>query len=316
MMRRHATRSLLFLLAGYAVGASAAEPVAVLRQPQGRVLVSQNTAMGPARDGMSLYAGDRVVTVAGGRVEVVYAGGCAVTLRENTLLAVKAGQCKKGVVLGVHGIEGFQGKTVGQAPPSGSPAGADPGNAFKARLYQPVKTIIDNQGNKVLAATNMGLGADDVIDTQQKGRVWVYFNGCEVRVGPGEDIRVDELKERCKAGVWDNPDSGRTDPVVIAASQIKTAGLKYPQGNVQVIRGAAAAPAAPNMAVFGDSRIKTGADSEVIVVFGGCGVEVAEDRRVNLDELKAVCLAPYWVSGGVAAIAVAIGSRENILASP
>ena len=36
MMRRHATGSLLFLLAGYAVGASAAEPVAVLRQPQGR----------------------------------------------------------------------------------------------------------------------------------------------------------------------------------------------------------------------------------------------------------------------------------------
>lgn len=312
MMKRWVTRGLLFLLGGYAVGASAAEPVAVLKQPQGRVLVSQNSTMGPARDGMPLYAGDRVVAVTGGRVEVTYPGGCAVMLRENTLLAVKAGQCRNGVVVGAYGIEGFQRKAVGQAPPSGSAAGADPGNAFKARLYRPVETLVDSQGNKISAITNMGLGAGDVIDTQDKGRAWVYFNGCEVKVGPGEDVLIDDLKERCKAGVWDNPDSGRTDPVAITASQIKTAGLKYPKGTVQVIRGTTKTPAAPNMAVFSDNRIRTGPNSEVIVVFGGCGVEVEEDRRVDLDELKTVCLAPYWVTGGVAAVALATRSQDDL----
>jgi hypothetical protein len=315
MMKRYATTSLMVCLVGYAAAASAVEPVAVLRHPQGRVYVSQNTTMGPAREGMPLYAGNRVVAVAGSRAEVAYPEGCVATLRENTLLAVKAGQCKKGFVAGFHGIEGFRDRTVGQAPPSSSLANADPGNEFKARMYQPVKTLVDSQGNAVSATTNMGLGADNVIDTKaNKGNAWVYFNGCEVKVGPGEDVSIDELKERCKAGVGDNPDSGRTDPVAIAGSPIKTAGLKYPKGNVQVVRGTTTVPAAPNMPVFGNNRIKTGADSEVVVVFGGCGVEVEEDQRVDLDELKTWCLAPYWVAGGVAVMAVA--TREDKNASP
>lgn len=320
-MRYATTTSLVLLLAGYTVGAGAVEPSAVLRQPQGRVFVGQATAMQPARAGMPLYVGDRVVAVTGGRAEVVYPDGCTVALRENTLLVVKgAGQCKSGGAAGMHGIEGFRSKAVGQAPPSGATAatGADPGNAFAARTFRPTKTFIDSQGNVLSATNNMGLGSGDVVDTKSDGRTWVYFNGCEVKVGPNEDLSVDEVRTRCKGGVWDNSNTGRTDLTFLESSQTRTAGLKYPNGSVLVMRGTAKVPAAPNMPVFGDNRIKTGPDGEVIVVFGGCGVEVEEDKRVTLDELKNLCLVPYWTAGGVAAVAVAVaaGIHPDRPASP
>jgi hypothetical protein len=321
MMKRSVIAGLAWCLVGYAAGANAVEPSAVLRQPQGRVFVGQAATMGPAREGMPLYAGNRVVAVAGGRVAVVYPDGCVATLPENSVLAVKGpDQCRLDQAR-VRATSGFRNTRIGQAgplpaegpgPAARANAAADPGNAFEARLYQPTKTSVDSQGNLVTATTNMGLGSGDVIDTETKGKAWVYFNGCEVRVGPGEDVSVDELKERCKAGVWDNPDSGRIDPVAIEASQAKTAGLKYPRGKVQVARGAATVAVAPNLAVFGQDRIRTGPDSEVIVVFGGCGVQVEEDRRVSLSELSTVCLAPYWTAGGVAVVAaIAAAVRED-----
>lgn len=118
MKIRAMTTSLVLVLAGYAAGASALEPSAVLRQSQGRVFVGQSKAMEPARDGLALYAGNRVVTVAGGQAEVMYPDDCVVALPENSLLVVGGPeQCHQGLAH-VRTINGFQDTRIGQAPPS------------------------------------------------------------------------------------------------------------------------------------------------------------------------------------------------------
>jgi len=106
---------LALALVGYAAAASAAEPSAMLRQMQGRVFVSQATTMGLARDGMPLYVGNRVVAVAGGGAQVVYANGCTVAIPANSVLAIGgADQCRAGQAL-VRSTAGFQSKAIGQA---------------------------------------------------------------------------------------------------------------------------------------------------------------------------------------------------------
>ncbi|MCB1823059.1 MAG: hypothetical protein KDJ54_00080 [Candidatus Competibacteraceae bacterium] len=115
MKIRAVTASLALVLAGYAAGASALEPSAMLRQPQGRVFVGQAKTMEPARDGMALYAGNRVMTVAGSQAEVVYAGDCTVVLPESSLLVVgEPEQCRKGLAQ-IRAIDGFQDTRIGQA---------------------------------------------------------------------------------------------------------------------------------------------------------------------------------------------------------
>ncbi len=117
MKMRYAITGLTIALAGYAAGASAADPSAVLQQPKGRVFVEQTTAMTPARHDMPLYVGNRVVVTAGGGVTVVYADGCTVTLPENSLLAIGGpSQCKNGRAV-AHTIGGFQNERIGQAGP-------------------------------------------------------------------------------------------------------------------------------------------------------------------------------------------------------
>lgn len=108
------------LLGGMTLMAWAADPVAVLRQPQGRVFVSQGKVMAPAREGMALQAGNRVITVAGGRVEIAYPDGCVVALPENSLLAIKGtDQCRLGQAR-VRATGGFQNARIGQAGPIAS----------------------------------------------------------------------------------------------------------------------------------------------------------------------------------------------------
>ena len=117
---------LIALLGGMTLMAWAADPVAVLRQPQGRVFVSQGKVMAPAREGMALQAGNRVITVAGGRAEIAYPDGCVVALPENSLLAIKGtDQCRLGQAR-VRATGGFQNARIGQAGPIASnEAGAD-----------------------------------------------------------------------------------------------------------------------------------------------------------------------------------------------
>ncbi|MFO1422314.1 MAG: hypothetical protein U1F70_01475 [Candidatus Competibacteraceae bacterium] len=112
---------------GKAAGAGAVEPTAVVRQLQGKVFVSQGSAMVLAQEGMPLYAGNRVITVSGGRTEVAYADGCVVALLENSLLAVKGSdQCRLGQFQ-VRATGGFQNARIGQAPPPSGDIGIDTG---------------------------------------------------------------------------------------------------------------------------------------------------------------------------------------------
>ncbi len=103
------------LLAGASVAAWAANPVAVLQQPEGKVFVGQGNAMVPAQAGMPVYRGNRVVTTAGSRVTLAYAAGCALPLGASSMLTVKgAEQCKAAV--GARNVQGFTSPAIGQTP--------------------------------------------------------------------------------------------------------------------------------------------------------------------------------------------------------
>jgi hypothetical protein len=108
------------LLSGFALSVGAAEPVAVLQQPQGKVFVGQSNAMAPARSGMAVYPGNRVVTAVESQVLVVFDNGCVLTLEASQLLAVRGPeQCGTGTgpVAGVRGVQGFASPgAIGQIP--------------------------------------------------------------------------------------------------------------------------------------------------------------------------------------------------------
>lgn len=122
MMKKNGLKRLIgsVLLSGFALSASAAEPVAVLQQPQGKVFVGQSNAMTPARSGMAVYPGNRVVTAAESQVLVVFDNGCVLTLEGSQLLAVRGPeQCGTGTgpVAGVRGVQGFASPVaIGQTP--------------------------------------------------------------------------------------------------------------------------------------------------------------------------------------------------------
>ncbi len=295
-----ASLALALALAGYAAGAGALEPSAVLRQPQGRVFVGQTTTMGLARDGLPLYAGNRVVAVAGGRVEVVYPDGCAVAVPENGLLAVGgAEQCRKGQAR-VRTIDGFQDTRIGQAgplpaatpsPTQASPPPASPGGGdeWDARLEQPKgKTFVEERGVRAPARQNMGVQNDTRLITEKDSEVTVVFKGCEVEVGPGERVKVEELRTRCEEGILDGSKTGKD----------LVAGLKQPRGEVFVGEGAGRVQVRSRRPVVGDDLIVTEANSRVIVVFDGCRTRLGEDERVLVEDLSSLCVAGLWTGAG------------------
>lgn len=126
MMKKNGLKRLIgsVLLSGFALSAGAAEPVAVLQQPQGKVFVGQSNAMAPARSGMAVYPGNRVVTAAESQVLVVFDNGCVLTLEASQLLAVRGPeQCGTGTgsVTGVRGVQGFASPgAIGVTPQLGS----------------------------------------------------------------------------------------------------------------------------------------------------------------------------------------------------
>lgn len=116
---RWAITGFTLALAGYAANASATDPAAVLQQTKGRVFVGQATTMTPARQGMPLFAGNRVVATTGGSATITYLDGCTVTVAENSLLAISGpGQCKAGQAI-ARMTGRFQNPRIGQAPPAG-----------------------------------------------------------------------------------------------------------------------------------------------------------------------------------------------------
>ncbi len=305
------TVSLALVLAGYAAVASAMEPSAVLRRSQGRVFVGQATTMGPAQDGLPLYAGNRVVAVAGGRAEVVYPDGCAVAVPENGLLAIgEPGQCRQSQAR-VRTIDGFQDTRIGQAgplpaaapgPAQASPSPANPpranaagattgGGGWDARLEQPKgSTFVEERGVRAPARQNMGVQNDTRLITEKDSELTVVFKGCEVEVGPGERVKVEELRARCKEGVLDGSKTGKD----------LVAGLKQPKGDVFVGEGEGRAQVRSRRPVMGDDLIVTEAGSRVVVVFDGCRTRLGEKERVLVEDLSSLCVAGLRAGAGVA----------------
>jgi hypothetical protein len=293
MMKRYVTTGLVVCLAGCAAGASAMEPAAVLRQSQGRVFVSQGSAMTLAQEGMPLYAGNRVIAVSGGRAEIAYAQGCVVTLPENSLLAVKGSeQCRLGQAQ-VRATGGFQNARIGQAPPAAS-GGTDGAIADLRRLQGSVLL------NEAPAWNNQNAGREDQVVTEKESKVVVMFRACEVDMGPGEQATVDQLRERCKSGVFLASGGDPNTEVAI---------IKRPQGSVLVDRGAAR----NDMGVKGGNRIITGTGSRVTVVFRGCEVVLDEKEKARVGDLVTKCKGGLWtdagapVGGGVAGAGTGIG---------
>ncbi|MDG4597923.1 MAG: hypothetical protein P9F75_19925 [Candidatus Contendobacter sp.] len=268
------TTTLMACLAGYAVGASAMEPAAMLRQPQGRVFVGQGSAMTPAQDGMPLYTGNRVIAVSGGRAEIAYAEGCVVALPENSLLAVKgADQCRLGQTQ-IRATGGFQSARIGQAPPA-----ADGVIADLKRLQGSVLL------NEAPAWNNQNAHRDDQVVTEKQSKVAVMFRACEVDMGSGEQATVSELRERCKSGVF--LASGEDPNAEIAI-------IKRPQGSVLIDRGAART----DMGVKAGNRIITGTGSRVTVVFKGCEVILDENEKDRIGNLVTKCKGGLWTDAG------------------
>lgn len=103
-------------MTGGAASAGAPESSAVIKGVEGQVYVRKDETTEPAQDGLSVAPGNQVLTVEGGKAQVVYANGCIVSLPENSLLAIGGQeQCRAGQAK-VYSTTGFQEKAVGMKP--------------------------------------------------------------------------------------------------------------------------------------------------------------------------------------------------------
>jgi len=197
-----------------------------------------------------------------------------VALPENSLLAVKGSeQCRLGQAQ-VRATGGFQSARIGQAPP-----GADGAIADLKRLQGSVLL------NEAPARNNQDALRDDQVVTEDKSKVAVMFRACEVDMGPGEQATVDQLRERCKAGVFLASGGDPNTEVAI---------IKRPQGSVLVDRGAAR----NDMGVKGGNRIITGSGSRVTVVFKACEVVLDEKEKARIGDLVTQCKGGLWTDAG------------------
>ena len=203
MTKRYMVASLAACLVGYTAGASAMDPAAVVRQPLGKVFVSQGKAMTLAQEGMPLYTGNRVITVSGGRAEVAYSDGCVLALPENSLLAVKgANQCQRGQAQ-VRATSSFQSARIGQAGSTDEVAkiGKVEGAGFVGRSPAEPGMLLF-KGNLVRAGANGKL-------------VIKYSNGCETTVEANQSLEIGD-PPNCRAAGAD--DSGGVAPIGVAGA--------------------------------------------------------------------------------------------------
>jgi hypothetical protein len=158
-------------------------------------------------------------------------------------------------------------------------------------LEQPKgSAFVEERGIRASAQQNMGVQADTQLITEKDSEVTVVFKGCEVEVGPGERVKVEELRTRCKGGVLDGSKTGK-DLIV---------GLKQPKGDVFVGAGEGRTQVRSKRSAFGDDLIVTEAGSRVTVVFDGCRTRVGEDEKVLVEDLSSLCVAGLWAGTGTA----------------
>lgn len=75
-------------------GIAQADPVAMLYIVQGKVLVNQGQKFVPAKPGMALNVGDRVLVMDGARANVEYGSGCSLPLASNSAVTITA-RCQR-----------------------------------------------------------------------------------------------------------------------------------------------------------------------------------------------------------------------------
>ena len=172
---------LTVLLGGMTLMAWAADPVAVLQQPQGKVFVSQGKVMAPVQQSLPLYAGNRVIVASGGRAEIAYPDGCVVALPENSLLAVKgADQCRLSQAQ-VRATGGFQNARIGQAGPIAS-------NEATAEIRQLEGSGVVGQSK---AAPGMPLFKGNKVTAGSDSQVVIrYSNGCEATIEANQSLEI------------------------------------------------------------------------------------------------------------------------------
>lgn len=71
-------------------GVAQADPVAMLYNVQGKVLVNQGRQFVPAHAGMALNVGDRVLLMDGAHAMVEYGSGCSLPLAPNSAATITA----------------------------------------------------------------------------------------------------------------------------------------------------------------------------------------------------------------------------------
>ncbi len=71
-------------------GVAQADPVAMLYNVQGKVLVNQGRQFVPAHSGMALDTGDRVLLMDGAHARVEYGSGCSLPLAPNSAATITA----------------------------------------------------------------------------------------------------------------------------------------------------------------------------------------------------------------------------------
>ena len=79
------------------VGLAQANPVAMLYKVQGKVMVNQGNKFVPAKAGMPLNAGDRIMAMDGASASLEYGNACIIHVASNSSLTVTP-QCKQPVV--------------------------------------------------------------------------------------------------------------------------------------------------------------------------------------------------------------------------
>lgn len=93
---------LAFALALGVAGVAQADPVAMLYNVQGKVLVNQGQKFVPAQSGMALNIGDRLMVMSDSSAKVEYGSGCSTPLASNSTITITA-HCHRGAIVPLAG---------------------------------------------------------------------------------------------------------------------------------------------------------------------------------------------------------------------
>jgi len=141
----------LIFSTGYA---AAKEPSGFLEQSWGLVLVDQGQGYVNAHNGMDLADGDRLLTMESSGGVVVYEGGCAIQLVENSVLALNNERCERDEVA-FKSVGPYFAAAIGiVTPKTATDANSSPEKAVAKDASEPAQEL----STKPMAAENSGLG--------------------------------------------------------------------------------------------------------------------------------------------------------------